>query len=40
MKEKQLYQAPKLEEIPISVENAVCDVSPFTGFGQEEDWDE
>lgn len=39
MKEKLFYQAPELEEISISVENAVCVVSPFSGFEEEEDWD-
>ena len=39
MKNKQLYKTPEVKTVPLSVEEDVCTVSNFQGFGNEDDWD-
>lgn len=37
---KQPYETPEIEVITLSMEGAVCEVSDFNGFSEEEDWDD
>ena len=38
METKLLYEAPELSVVVLPMEEPICKVSDYPGFGDEEDW--